>query len=232
MMPLRGMRRCAAWTIVVLLLLPLMTAAEDPYVAWSAGRPAEALPALHEQAQRTDRWQDWLDLGLCAAAADRRGPAMVWLLEAHRRAPARDEPRAALTALGAPLPTGISQRLGPLALPGSTWFAIPLAVIAGILLGYGLLGRRGRVPALIIGSLALVLLAPGSLAAWLDGRRRWLANAEATHLLDSTGTPREALPAGTLLERLPGDPWNGRLAVRLPDGRSGWVAEVDTQVKP
>jgi hypothetical protein len=205
---------------------------EDAYAPWSAGRPGESLPLLHAQAQAKDTWDAWLDLGLCAAAAERRGPAVVWLLEAQRRAPARSEPRQALASLGAALPDSYAARLGVFALPGSGALAPPLAAIAGLLLGYGVLGRRGRLGAVLLGSIALLAIVPGATAVWLDARHQWLGAASDTQLLDSTGAPLRAVAAGTIAERLPGPAWNGRLAVRLGEGSQGWLAEADTRAVP
>lgn len=205
---------------------------DDAYAAWSAGRPAESLPHLYQQAQATRRWDAWLDLGLCAAAAGQQGPAIVWLLQAHRLAPARHEPRQALAALGAGLPEGLLGQLGPVAGPGAGPLALPLACLAGLLLGYAAMGRRRRGLAGWAGALALALIAPGALASWLDGRHQWIAVASDTQLLDSTGTPLRGLSAGTIGERLPGAEWNGRIPVRLGDGALGWLAEADTRASP
>lgn len=224
------MSTCLRLIIATALLSSLI--GDDAYAAWSAGRPAESLPHLYERAQSSDRWDAWLDLGLCAAAADRHGAATVWLLEAQRRAPARSEPRQALAALGTILPEGYVARLGGFAAPGAGIVALPLGILAGLLLGYAVLGRRGRATSLMLGAAALVIITPGSVAAWADGRHHWVGTASETQLLDSTGTPVRTMAEATVVECVPGDVWNGRIAVRLSDGTQGWLALADTHASP
>jgi len=222
-----------SWLVVIVSLVAVSTAAgDDAYTAWSAGRPAETLPSLYTTATTTDSWHAWLDLGLCAVAADRRGPAVVWLLKAQRRAPARSEPRQALAALGIPLPDGYTTRIGMVALPGSSSLSLPLAALAGILIGYSILGRRGRWLAAILGIGTALTISPGIIASWLDGRHHWVATATDTQLLDSTGAPLRAIAAGTITERFSDDVWNGRITVRLSDGSRGWLTEADTHASP
>jgi len=222
-----------SWLVVLVALIAWSNApGEDSYAAWSAGRPSESLPNLYSTATTTDRWDAWLDLGLCAIAAERRGPALVWLLEAQRRAPARPEPRQALAALGTPLPDGYTTRIGLVAALGSGTLALPFAAFAGILIGYSILGRRGRWLAAILGCGTALALSPGLIASWLDGRQHWVGTATDTQLLDSTGAPLRAIAAGTIAERLSDDVWSGRITVRLGDGTQGWLIEADTHAAP
>ena len=221
------------WTIALLTLFALASvSADDAYAAWSAGRPAESLAPLHQRATTTSTWDAWLDLGLCAVAADRRGPAVVWLLEAQRRATARNEPRQALAAIGVPLPDGYANRIGVIAEPGSGSLALPLAALAGILIGFSIFGKRGRWLALLLGIGAALTISPGIIAGWLDSRHQWIGAATDTQLLDSTGAPLRSIAAGTIAERLPGAVWNGRVAVRLSDGTQGWLTDADTHATP
>ena len=217
---------------LMLLALPLLLSASDAYDAWAAGRPAEALPALHATALAGGRWDAWLDLGLAAADAGRRGPAVAWLVAAHRHAPQRPEPRQALAALGTPLPTGWIERLGPATWPGTGQAALPLALLAGVAFGWAIGWRRGRGAALVIGVLALAVLLPGVLATSADGRIAWAATTADTALLDASGRPLRTLPAGTLLTRVTSSAWAGHDAVRLSDGTAGWVPAADLVAGP
>lgn len=224
------MTRLPTW-LALLIALPLL-AASDAYDAWAAGRPAEALPALHATALSSGRWDAWLDLGLAAEAAGRRGPAVVWLVEAHRRAPHRPEPRLALEALGTPLPSGWLDRIGAAAGPGTGPAALSLALIAGLTFGWALGWRRARGAAAAVAALALALLLPGMIATWVDGRVQRAATAADSALLDASGRTLRPLPAGTLLERASSPAWAGHVAVRLADGSGGWVPAADLIAHP
>jgi hypothetical protein len=219
--------------LTILALTAGLLAAADPYAAWQAGRPGEALPGLHATAQRADTWGAWLDCGLAAAEAGRRGAAIAWMLEAHRRAPARVEPRQAIAALGAPLPGGWIGRLGPIARPATGILAVGLTGIAGAALGWAIAGRRARGPALAVALVAGSAIAPGAIAGWLDGRRPWRAVVVDSALLDALGRPIVPLAEGTLVEvATPSWPGVGRIAIRLADGRLGWIPEPDLAAKP
>jgi hypothetical protein len=215
----------------MLLLLALIPAwgAEDPYQLWSHGRPQEAIPALLVQAQDSDRWDAWLDLGLAAAAAGDRGRAAAWLVAAHARAPERDEPRAALRALGSELPPSWFARCGPLAWPGCGWSAVALLGLSGSALGFALAAKRGRAVGLVVALLGALAVAPGLCARLLDGRLALVAVVHDTQLLDSTGSPTGAVSGGTVAVQDSQTPWSGRWRVTLPDGRRGYLAISDTR---
>lgn len=214
-----------------LLLACLMAltalAAADPYDAWAQGRPAEAVQPLIALAQQSGRWDAWLDAGLAAAAAGDRGLAVSCLTTAHNRAPEQPAPRDALRTLGAALPISWCERAGPVAVPGSGWNGVILLAVAGLAIGGAAALRRGRGLVLLIGGLSLLAAAPGVAAAWMDGRRVWLATVRDSAALDSTGTPLRALPAGSLLEQAGDEVWAGRLLVRLGDGSLAYVALAD-----
>ncbi|HYE06627.1 MAG TPA: hypothetical protein VEL07_14010 [Planctomycetota bacterium] len=218
-------RLAIAASIAVLASASPMAAAEDAYAAWERGDPAASLAALSERAHATDRWDAWLDAGLAAAAAGERGQAAAALLAAHRRAPERAEPRQALAAIGATLPPGWLDRLGPIAWPGLGWSGAALATLAGLALAFGAARRRGRWIA--IGVLAALAAAPGQIASWRDRRVPLAAIVADTHLYDSAGAAGAALGAGTLVERDAHQPWAGRRLVRTPDGAKGYVAAAD-----
>lgn len=202
------------------------TVAEDPYALWQNGRPAEALPALQVRAEQSDAWQAWFDLGLCAAAADQRGPAVGWLLAAHTRAPWRAEPHAALSALGQPPPRGWLSWLGPLAWPGTSWCALVLAGLGGLACGLALTGRhRGRWLMLALG--AVMLLAPGVVASLHDRAVPLAAVVRDGHLLDATGRSVRPLPAGTVVTLISDEVWQERRLVELGDSSRGYVPETD-----
>ena len=212
------------------LLLVAMAAvlfAADPYDAWAQGRPADALPGLLETAHATQRWDAWLDAGLAAAATGDRGRAVDCLARAHGLAPERPESGEALRALGVNLEQTWSERAGPLAWPGTGWTAVGLLGFAGLALGWGVAGRKGRGWALASAGVAVFLAAPGVGAAWWDGRTEWVGVVRDTQALDSTGTPRQALAAGTLVVREPAPVWAGRVLVRLGDGSRAYVVETD-----
>jgi hypothetical protein len=220
-------RRPALAAVLAMLLAATCPAADDPYASWSHGRPQDALPGLLQRATADGGWDAWLDLGLAAAAAgDAR--ATAWLLEARARAPEREEPRAALRALGATLPTDWFDRLGPLAWPGCGWPGVAALAIAGLALGLALTGRGRRGAGLAVAGAALVVAAPGQLASWHDGAIQLVATVRDTRLLDSAGNPGVAVAAGTVAVREP-QSWPGRVLVLLPDGRRGYLPLADTQ---
>lgn len=226
------MRRARRLLGLLLLLAVGLAATDQPYSAWEAGRPADAIPALHQRAQAADRWDAWYDCGLAAAAAGDKGRAAVWLIEAVRRAPERPEPRAALTANGTPLPLTWMDRLGPVALPGTGVCGLALMGLAGIGLGLAIAGRRRRGWCAGIGAVALLAALPGFAGTVLDARSAWAATVRDTHLLDSAGNPVAQLPAGTVLTLAGDQPWAGRLGVSLPSGQRGLVAQSDLVAKP
>lgn len=221
------------WAAGLLLLAAAGYAgsAEDPYQLWSHGRPQEAIPALLRQAQASDRWDAWLDLGLAAAAAGDRGRAAAWLVTARARAPERDEPRAALRALGAELPPSWPSRCGPLAWPGSGWPGVVGLGLIGTALGYAALARRGRGAGLMVALLGALAVAPGLCARILEGRLALVAAVRDTQLLDSTGSPIGAVGSGTVARQESPTPWSGRLRVALADGRRGYLAIADTRAE-
>ncbi len=213
--------------LLPLLLLSVGLAAADPYDAWAQGRPGEAVAPLLAVARDSDRWDAWLDAGLAAAAADQRGPALACLARAHHLAPERAEPRDAMRALGADLPTTWCERAGPIGLPGTGWSGVALCALAGLLLGGCWLLRRGRLLAAFAGASLLVVSAPGLAAMWLDRGQERLCAVRDTHALDSTGSPQQAIAAGTMLLRSGDTVWAQRVLVRLPDGSQAWVAQAD-----
>lgn len=215
-------------TLAVVLASTIASAADGAYAPWSQGRPQESLPALRAAATASGAWDAWLDLGLAAADAGHRGEAAAALLEAHRRAPERPEPRHALAALGSPLPPGWLDRLGPLAMPGTGVVGAVLLGLAGLALGWAIAGRRGRGIA-AIGCVALLAAAlPGHIARLRDGARALVAVTADTSLLDATGAPLTAVAAGTVLLREPGEPWSRRILVRSADGSlRGWLSLAD-----
>jgi len=206
---------------------------DQAYAAWGQGRAIEAIEPLYAAAQVDDRWDRWCDLGLAAAAAGDPGRAAAWLLEAHRRAPGARAPIQGLAALGVDLPVSWTRRLGPLAAPGATGIGPLLLALAAACLGYAAVGRR-RKPALIAGLALLLLALPGQVARQLDAGRDLVAVVTPSHLLDSTGAPIAggALTPGTVATREPRAPWSGRIAVRLGDGRRGWLPQADTVAEP
>jgi hypothetical protein len=218
---------------LLLLAVLLGLAAAEPidaaYTAWNQGRPAEAIPALRQAATSSDHWAAWCNLGLAAAAAGQRGPAVVWLLEAHRRAPAAHQPIQALAVLETEVPVSWSAELGPIAALGQSWFALLAALIAGGGLAAGLLGTRARIPAVSIGLIAALSILPGLIAAWHDASRHFVATAQATALLDSAGRPLTELAPGTVLTLLAPEPHGGRYRVRTPGGQLGSVPVIACQ---
>ena len=203
-----------------------MQAADDPYAAWMQGRPAESVTDLLEQASLHQRWSDWYDCGLAAAAAGERGLASYGLVRAHALEPQRAEPLAALRSQGITLPPGWCERLGVLVLPGAGWLGGALLVVAGLVLGLRVTRPlpRGRVAA---GVVCLVVAAPGVISTWHDAANPFLAVVSDTALLDSTGAVLSPVAAGTVVRQEDERPWDGRVLV-LVDGRRGWIPLVDT----
>ncbi len=207
-------------------LAGLLPAATDD--AWAQGRPAETLPALVAEAERTATWHAWQDAALCAAAAGERGQAAAYLMEARRRAPGRDEPRQAMAVLGIAGPVLLTDRIGPIAIPGSGWAGVAVLLIAGLAIGAWIMPWRGprQVWLPVVAVVALLLAGPGVVAAWIDAADRHAATIHDTQLLDATGAPVTALTAGTVVEVV-GPAWSHRLPVRLEDGRSGFIPAGD-----
>ncbi len=173
----------------------------------------------------TFSWTDAYARGCAAATAGDRGTAAVALLAAHRGAVLRDEPRAALRAIGVALPTTWCEWLGPLAAPARGWSGLALCALAGLALGVGLGLRSGRRWALVIGGLAMLAVAPGLAAANLDARTPWAVTRTATALFDSGGALLQPLPAGTLVRT--GRTVATQVLVTLDDGRRGLVPSAD-----
>jgi hypothetical protein len=223
--------KAALLPLLLILALPL-SAAEDPYALWSNGQPERAQSGLFERASASGRWDAWLDAGLAAAAANDRGHAAAWLLEALRRAPERPEPRRALSALGCALPAAWLDRVGPLALPGTGWVGVGMLALSGFAFGLAFLTRGRRSMFCTIGALALVAALPGQIALYLDGRRELIAVVTDTHLLDNSGSPRQSLAAGTVVIKEPHAPWSNRYLVSLLDGTRGFVPLTDCAASP
>jgi len=226
------MRHLQARLALALLLLAGLLAsrpaagADDPYAAWMQGRPAESVTGLLEQASLHDRWSDWYDCALAAAAAGQRGLASYGLLRAHTLDPQRSEPLDALRSQGITLPARWSERLGVLTLPGSGWLGGALLLVAGTLLGL----RLARpLPSRLVaaGLVCLAVAAPGTICTWHDAANPFLAVVTDTSLLDSTGAELSPVAAGTVVRQEDGRPWDGRVLV-LVDGRRGWIPVVDT----
>jgi hypothetical protein len=206
----------------LLVALHASVPAADSYLSWSQGRPAESAVALEAAATTAAGWHD---AGLAHAAAGATGPAVAALLRAQRADPTLVTTPQALRALGTPFPTTLHERLGPIALPGDGWWGVALAGLGGVALA-----RRGRAAWATLGVLATVLAAPGLAASHLDRRRAWTTVVDPATAVDASGATVTELAAGTLLERTGALPWDGRSAVRLPDGRTAFV--VSTALVP
>lgn len=221
--------RSVLLALLVLIAGTAPLAAADPYAAWHQGRPAESVPLLRERAE-TGGWAAWFDCGLAAAEAGDRGSAAAWLLEAHRRAPWRREPRQALRVLGADLPATWCERLGGVAWPGTGWTGVLLLAGAGASLGWWLPRRRQAWLPLAAGA-AIVVALPGATAAWLDARVPLAAVIRDSALHDSAGVRIATVAAGTLARIEVGDDWQGRVLVRVREAR-GWLPRADAPASP
>jgi hypothetical protein len=216
---------------VLLLHLSFIEAADDPYEAWGHGRPQDAIAALHERAQQSNRWDDWCDLGLAALAAGRQSDGTAWLVMAHRLAPEQAVPREALRAISVTLPTGWLDTVGPLAQPGLGWTGLIVLCLAGGLLGYAVVGRRRVLPAMIGSGLLLIAL-PGRLAYDHDRDRLLVVTVRDSQLYDSTGRPIADVTEGTVLEQESEQVWANRILVRDQKGRRGHLPQADTIARP
>ena len=220
--------------LLILLLAGWLAAVESPaYQTWSQGRPGEAAEQLLQAAQDSDDWRTWFDFGLAAAAADRQPLAVAGLVRAHQAAPLQPEPIAALRALSVPVPVTVQERLGLLALPGSGWLGVVVVFIAGLGIGLAIVLPVWRWPGFGAGVVLLALAGPGLVAPWLTTADRLLVVVEPVQLLDGTGAPiGPQLPAGSLVERLPREPWADRILVRDPQaGGQGWLAIADNEIR-
>jgi hypothetical protein len=225
------MRRSLA-AMLAMACLACATAADDPYAPWMQGRPQDAIAGLLASARASGAWSAWYDCALAAQATGDPGKAHAWLLEAHRQAPARPEPLAALRADGGAVPPTWIERLGPIAAPGCGWTGVALLAGAGALLGWWCCSRRRRGGVIASGLVLLAAAAPGAIASWIDAREPLLAVVRDTHLVDSTGATTVAVASGTVVvgERQP--PWNGRVLVRTPEGARGYLSLAETRVEP
>jgi hypothetical protein len=214
------------WLLLIICFCGFMQA-EDPYAAWQAGRPAEAIDDLRTRAESTNSWQAWYDLGLCAAAAEQHGLASAALVAAHRRAPWRSEARSALVLLGQRMPASSVAWLGPLAWPGLSWQALMLALLAGASLGSAIYIARHRFILISLGAAASFAVLPGALAAWLDGRTPIAAIPNETSLSDATGRIICNLDAGTVVVLVHDQVWQDRYLVDVGDGQHGYVPVAD-----
>ncbi|MFW5859807.1 MAG: hypothetical protein ACOCYP_07240 [Planctomycetota bacterium] len=207
-----------------------MSPVEGAYAAISQGRPAEAVGPLHAHARGSQVWHRWYDCANAAWAAGHPGHAAAWFLHAATLAPAEPAPRAALAAMELdPPPTWIA-RMGLLGVLLRGVAGLGLLFCGGALLGWALLGpRRHRLVAAVAGAVLLTVALPVQIALQLDRAHlaQWNAVVRNTHLLSSTGTPTRPLPAGTLVRRLPREPWAGQVLVDLGNGRRGYVALAD-----
>lgn len=226
------MRMMVMLQVMVGATLSMNAVEVDPYAAWANGRPTDAIPALYQQAQASDRWDAWYDCGLAAGAAGDKGRAAVWLLAAHHRAPERAEPRHALIINGTPLPASWLDKIGPVALPGLGIPGVIVLLCAGLSIGWACTGRRGRGWTAVVGTLLVLITVPGIVGMILDGHTHYAAAVRDTHLLDSSGNPVVALPAGTIVIQHPGEAWAGRLVVSIPNGQRGLIAQSDIVAQP
>ena len=209
-----------------------ISAADDPYAAWGHGRPQDALPALHQQALASERWDAWFDLGLAALAAGRHGEGTAWLLAAHQRAPERPEPRQALRVAKVTVPPGWLDHLGPLAAPGTGWSGLVLLTLAGLALGYALCARHRRMWPAFAGTALLLAALPGRIAWEHDHARLLVATVHDSQLYDSSGRPIAAVAEGTVLEQESSQLWAERILVHAADGQRGHLPVADTIAKP
>ena len=218
-----------SWRAIALFLFITLLPAADAYVAWAQGRPNEAVAPLIATATASDRWDAWLDAGLAAAAAQKRGPALACLAAAHHGAPERSEPRDGLRALGVALPTTWCERVGPIGTAGFGWSGVVVLTLAGLLGGGAWALRRNRGWALIVAALLVLIAAPGVVAVHLDRANDWVCTVRDTQALDSSGAPQRALTEGTLLQRDNTRNLGQRTLIRLPDGGEAWIATVDLE---
>jgi hypothetical protein len=225
-------RRLMLMLATLLLTAATVNAEDDPYAAWSQGRPRDAAPLLHRAALASREWGAWYDCALAASAAGDAGAAAAWMLEAHRLAPARPEPLRALRANGAAIPPTWNERLGPIAWLGAGWQGLAASLVVGLACGWWLASRRHRPALVVLAGALLGAMLPGAFASWADANAAWVAAVRDTHLVDSTGTPGRALAAGTVVMREPQRPWNDRVLVRLEDGQRGYMILADTITDP
>ncbi|MBA2480253.1 MAG: hypothetical protein H0V44_06300 [Planctomycetes bacterium] len=217
--------------LVVAWLGCAFAAEEDAYAPWMQGRPHDAIAGLQRAARSGGGWGAWFDCALAARAAGDNGRAQACLLEAHRLAPARAEPLAALRLGGATIAPTWCERAGPIAWAGSGWPGVAMLAIAGACLGWWCCSRRRRNAIATLGAILVTACAPGAIAVWLDAHAPLIAVVRDTHLVDSTGAATSPVEAGTVLTREGQRVWNGRVLVQAPDGARGFVSLADTRME-
>jgi hypothetical protein len=203
-------------------------AAEDPYAPWMQGRPAESVQRLLAQAQHHNRWSDWYDCGLAAAAAGQRGAAVYSLLRAYRQGPIHHEPLQALRGLGIAMPSSWCERVGVLAWPGNGWYGLVLLSTSGAILGLRVVRPLPRLVTQMA-VICVLLAVPGALCSWHDASIPLLAVVDDSSLLDSTGNVLATVSSGTVVRQVDPQPWNGRVLV-VAVGKHGWLPVTDTQL--
>lgn len=222
---------CAFALIVTASAAPAQDSEQAAYEAFMQGRPGEAIPLLYQRARHSGAWNDYFDLGIAAHHNGEHGKAVVWLLEAHKRAPEQANPRRALHALHVALPPSWLDELGPLALPGTGIIGIVCMSIAGLGLAAALALPQKRWLSLIIGGSFLVISLPGALANSIDQQYELMALSSAAPLLGPTGQPLQTLAAGTVFvaeKRLPND----RILVRLQNDQRGYIDSSYCHAEP
>ena len=221
-------RTACMWMLIIISAW----SADDPYAAWGHGRPQDAIAELHRQANDSNRWDAWFDLGLAAFAAGRQADGAAWMVTAHRLAPERAEPRQALKASQINLPLGWLDRLGPLALPGLGWTGLTLIALGGIALGFALFTNRRRAMPTLIGIALLTSALPGRIAWEHDHARQLVVTVRDSQLYDSSGRPIAAIAAGTVLEQESSTAWAERILVHDENGHRGHLPLADTIAQP
>jgi hypothetical protein len=199
----------------------------DPYAIWGHGRPHDAIAPLIEHAKITGRWDAWLDAALAAAAAEQTGDSIAYALIAHQLAPHETAPRQTLKSLNASVFPGWSDRLGPLAIPGSGLIGVIILSLGALLLGFCLTGKKYRLATGIVGIFLLLIALPGRFAFDHDSKRGLLSAVRASILYDTTGAPTHEIPLGTVVRPLDHKPWAGRLLVETTDNKRGFIPLVD-----
>ena len=201
------------------------------YEAFMQGRPGEAIPLLYQRARSSEAWNDYFDLGIAAHHNGEHGKAVVWLLEAYKRAPEQAAPRRALHALQVPLPRSWLDELGPLAIPGTGLIGMICMSIAGLGLATAICISNKRWLSLIIGGCFLVISLPGALAHSIDQQQELLALSSAAPLLGPTGQPLQTLAAGTVFvaeKHLSND----RILIRLQNDQRGYIDSSYCHAEP
>lgn len=208
-----------------------LTASDAAYNAWQQDRPQEAIPLLFAHANNTQDWVDFYDLGLAAYDNGDFGHAVIWLLEAHSRAPDQTLPLDALRSMQVDVPAGYLQALGPLAWPGTGITGLVIMCFIGFFIIIAFCDTKRRYWACVLSAVLLIVSFPGLIAYSLDSQRQLMATAGESQLFDSSGHSLQSIPEATVVQVIR-QHTDSRVLILLNNGVRGYLNSSDCQARP